>query len=62
MFLRSEAASAAPEGVATLEQMWELTRRWYADRLDPDFRRRSPQEYQRMFDEVGLTSDFWALA
>ena len=28
--------------------MWALTNRWYAGRLDRDFRRKTPDEYQRL--------------
>jgi len=48
--------------VMTLEQQWELARRWYSDRLDPDWRRRSPDEAQQVFADCGLTGPFWNLA
>jgi hypothetical protein len=43
----------------TLEQQWELARRWYADRLSPEWRRRTPEEAEALFAEVGLTGQFW---
>ena len=46
----------------TLEQQWELARRWYSDRLDPDWRRRSPDEAQQVFADCGLTGPFWKLS
>jgi hypothetical protein len=61
VFLRSEDHAAAG-AVATLAQMWALTQRWYAGRLEPAFRRKRPDEYQRMLDDVGLTGEFWALS
>jgi len=44
-----------------LDQGWEMARRWYAGRLDPSWRGRSPEDAQAIFDEVGLTGDFWRL-
>ena len=46
----------------TLKQQWELARRWYSNRLDPDWRRRSPDEAQRVLAECGLSDPFWKLA
>jgi hypothetical protein len=34
---------------------------WYADRMQPDFRRRSAEEAEAFFASLGLTSAFWAL-
>ena len=48
-------------GMVTLEQMWALSKRWYGDRLSPDFRGRSLDEAQAMLHEVGLTTPFWSL-
>jgi hypothetical protein len=48
------------EGMA-LPVLWELARRWYGDRLSPDWRPRSREESQRILDSVGLVGDFWRL-
>jgi hypothetical protein len=45
----------------TLAQTWELAQRWYHDRLRPDFRGRAPDEAQRIFQQLGLTSPAWSL-
>ena len=45
----------------TLEQQWELARNWYANRMDRDWRRRGPEEAEKVFGIVGLTGDFWRL-
>ena len=45
----------------TLAQTWELSRRWYGDRMQPDFHGRTPEQAQAIFRELGLTSPFWAL-
>jgi hypothetical protein len=44
-----------------LEQLAELARRWYGDRLDPAWRPRSRDESQAILDAVGLTGEFWRL-
>ena len=45
----------------TLEQQWRLARIWYADRASPVWRRRTPQEAQDVFAQIGLAGDFWRL-
>ncbi len=45
----------------TVEQQWELARTWYADRLSPDWRRRTPEEAEAVFAEIGLSGPFWSL-
>jgi hypothetical protein len=46
----------------TPAQGWRLARAWFHDRLSPDWRRRTPDEAQRVFDDIGLTGPFWQLA
>jgi len=46
----------------SLEQQWELARLWYADRLSPDWRRRTPEEAETVFASLRLTGEFWRLA
>jgi hypothetical protein len=45
----------------TLDQQWELARIWYADRMAPDWRRRTPEEAEAVFASLGLTGEFWRL-
>ena len=45
----------------SLEQQWDLARIWYADRMSPDWRRRTPEEAEQVFRSVGLAGDFWRL-
>ena len=40
-----------------LPTLLRLARRWYGDRLDPDWRPRTRDESQAILDEVGLTGD-----
>ena len=51
-----------PEGATfSLEQQWRLAQIWYSDRSDPDWRRRTPEEAEAVFAELGLTGPFWEL-
>jgi hypothetical protein len=45
--------------VITLSQAWELSQRWYGNRLDPDFQRPTVDEARAIFTSVGLTGAFW---
>jgi hypothetical protein len=49
-----------PRGsVISLDQCWRLARAWYHDRLDPDWRRKTPDEVTVTFDSIGLCGEFW---
>jgi hypothetical protein len=51
-----------PRGaVFSLEQLWRLAHAWYHDRLDPAWRRRTPEEAEALFADLGLTGAFWRL-
>ena len=51
-----------PRGaVMTAEQCWQLARRWYPGRLELDWRRRSADEMEAIFADVGLEGPFWRL-
>lgn len=45
----------------TLDQCWEVARRWYAGRLEPTWRGRTPEAAQVIFAKAGLTDDFWRM-
>ena len=38
-----------------------LARAWYGRHADPEYRKWTPQEAQKIFADVGLTGDFWEL-
>jgi hypothetical protein len=42
-------------------QLWALARRWYDDRLDLNWKRRTPAERQAILEEVGLTGPDWEI-
>lgn len=43
----------------SLEQQWGLARAWYSDRMEPDWRRKTPDEVEAIFSGLGLTCAFW---
>lgn len=50
-----------PRGeIFSLAQGWELAQVWYGeDRRDPAWRRKTPEEAEAIFAQIGLTSSFW---
>ncbi len=49
--------------ILRLGQCWRLAQAWYGpDRRDAAWRRRTPQEAQALFTELGLTGPFWQLS
>jgi hypothetical protein len=57
-----ERQRVARGAVFPVPLLWELARRWYDDRLELDWRRKTIRERQAILDEVGLTGEFWRLA
>jgi hypothetical protein len=46
----------------SIEQGWQLAQSWYgSDRRAPSWRRRTLEETEALFAELGLTSSFWNL-
>jgi hypothetical protein len=46
----------------SVEQAWRLALAWYApDRRDVAWRRKTVDEAEALFEELGLTSPFWNL-
>jgi hypothetical protein len=41
--------------------MWRLADAWYKDRLSPDWRRKTAEEAEAVFAEIGLVGPFWQL-
>ena len=57
------AARGVPRGgLLSFDQTWRLARAWYGDRLSPAWRRKTSEEAEALFGELGLTGDFWRLA
>jgi hypothetical protein len=67
LFFRSEemlnqwlASKHAKRGaVLSIPQLWELSQRWYHNRMSPEYHGRTMEQVQEIFNEVGLTSSFW---
>ncbi len=67
LFFRSEeslkqwlASRKAERGaVLSISQLWELSQRWYRDRMSPGYHGRTVEQAQAIFKELGLTSSFW---
>lgn len=67
LFFRSEEAlsqwlishNAERGAVFSVPQLWELSQRWYQDRMSPEYHGRSIEQVQEIFREAGLTSEFW---
>ena len=48
-----------PKGeVLPIQQVWELAQIWYGNYLDTDFKRKTKEIAESMFEQVGLTSNF----
>lgn len=44
-----------------MEQCWDLSRGWYAGRMDASWRGLAPERAEGIFASVGLTGDFWRM-
>jgi hypothetical protein len=56
------SGSEVTEGeLVSLDTLQELARRWYGDRLSPDWRPRTVEASQAILESVGLTGEFWRL-
>lgn len=51
-----------PGDLLSLEQIGRLARAWYARKLEPDWRRHTPEEAEQLFAALGLDPDFWRLS
>jgi hypothetical protein len=59
---RWRAQRCVPRGaILSLGQTWGLAEAWYANRLAPEWRRRTPDEAEAVFAGLGLTGEFWRL-
>lgn len=67
LFFRSEESlnewlishQAERGAVLSIPKLWELSQRWYHNRMSPDYHGRNMEQIQEIFQEVGLTSEFW---
>ncbi len=45
--------------VLSISTLWELSQHWYRNRMSPEYHGRNLEQIQGIFQEVGLTSEFW---
>ena len=45
--------------VLTTNQVWELSKLWYHNRLSMDYHGRSTEQVAGIFRKAGLKSEFW---
>lgn len=45
--------------VLTINQVWELSKLWYHDRLSLDYHGRTIEQAEEIFKLAGLTPKFW---
>lgn len=45
--------------ILSLDQAAALAREWYARKLEPDWRRHTPEEAAALFARLGLDPEFW---
>lgn len=51
-----------PRGATmSIDQAWRLSRGWFQNKMDPDWRRATVEEAEEVFTGVGLTGPFWNL-
>lgn len=43
----------------TIDQVWELSKLWYHNRLSMDFHGQNTEQVAEVFRQAGLTSNFW---
>jgi hypothetical protein len=56
----SQDRGLPPGGTMSLQTGWALGREWYANKPSPDWRRKTLDEVEACFAELGLTGDFWS--
>lgn len=47
--------------ILTINQVWELSKLWYGNRMSVDFHGRSAEQVAEVFKQAGLKSKFWYL-
>jgi hypothetical protein len=47
--------------ILTIQEVWELSKLWYGNRMSVEFHGRSMEQVAEIFRLVGLKSKFWYL-
>lgn len=42
-----------------IQQVWELSKLWYGNRMSPEYHGRSLEQVAEVFRQAGLMSKFW---
>ncbi|MBE7436445.1 MAG: hypothetical protein HS100_21190 [Anaerolineales bacterium] len=42
-----------------IQQVWELSKLWYGNRMSPEYHGRSMEQVAEVFRQAGLMSKFW---
>lgn len=42
-----------------IPQLWQLSQRWYHNRMSIDYHGRTLEEARKIFEDLGLTGEFW---
>jgi hypothetical protein len=51
-----------PKGdVQSITKIWEFAKVWYGNHLNPDWKKWTAEEAQRIFEQFGLTDDIWKI-
>lgn len=45
----------------SLQQVWELSKLWYGNRMSLEYHGRSMEQVAEIFKQAGLTAKFWYL-
>ena len=48
-----------PGAILSPEQIWELSKLWYHDRLSVEYHGRTAAQAEEIFRQAGLASSFW---
>ncbi len=56
-----QSEGRARGAVLALPQVWDLSRRWYGDRLAASFRGRTAAGAIQIFQALGLKDGFWTV-
>lgn len=51
--------NAQPGAVLSIPLLWELSQRWYEDRMSAEYHGRTIEQAREIFKALGLTSEFW---
>jgi hypothetical protein len=54
-----ETKEAVRGATLSVNRLWELSKRWYHNRLSLEYHGRSIEQVQEIFKSLGLTDPFW---